>query len=370
MEKKNDTVDFFMGANSPDGFYSLYDEYKIPRQNHRSFLIKGGAGTGKSGIIKRVASAFADRDELVERIHCSSDPNSLDGVVLHTAKCNMFDATPPHVIEPAYPGSYETVINLCEYFDEDKMEERLEKTVFYQTENNEYHKKCRRFIRCASILLEDNKSFAEGLTDFEKVNTTALKLCNYLFKKPCATLEGKTGKVQKRMLSAITNQGFCCYENTASTLCKKLICIEDEHGAASGAFLKVVADYVQKAGYTVFCCYCPLDPTGNPEHIFIPEADIGFVTKNRYHAFNNIAMQKTIHCTRFTNMEELKKRKQYLKFNQRAADTLLESAISVLKEAKSTHDELEKQYTDAVNFTSVDKKFDEVIVAISKRYSK
>lgn len=95
---KNDkySVDFFMGANSPDGFHSFYDEFKVPKQDSRSFLIKGGAGTGKSGIMKKIAAAFSEKESLTERIHCSSDPNSLDGVVLHDAGCSIVDATPPH----------------------------------------------------------------------------------------------------------------------------------------------------------------------------------------------------------------------------------------------------------------------------------
>lgn len=34
-------IDFFMGANSPDGFFSLYSELCEPVLEKRSYLIKG-----------------------------------------------------------------------------------------------------------------------------------------------------------------------------------------------------------------------------------------------------------------------------------------------------------------------------------------
>lgn len=365
MENKNATVDFFMGANSPNGFYSLYEEYKIPKQNHRSFLIKGGAGTGKSGIMKRVASAFTDRDELVERIHYSSDPNSLDGVVLHTAKCNLFDATPPHVIEPTYPGSFETIINICEYFDEDKMSQRLLNTINYQTQNNDCHKKCRGLIRCVDILLKDNFYYVENCTDFEKITT----LCGRICKAEFSGLKESSGGVEhRRLLSAITNEGIKVYESSVSELCDKIYLLKDEYGVASSFMLAKIRDYALSRGYEIFGCYCPLTPDEKLEHIIIPELKLGFVTKTPFNDFSDIAPYKVVNFTRFTDIEKLKLKKQFLSFNKRAAQELIDAAVTVLREAKSVHDSLEEQYTDAVDFDGVNKKTQEVLDKIEKRY--
>ena len=97
MKTEKNDVDFFMGANTPDGFYSLYCELQLPQEGIRRYLIKGGAGTGKSSLMKRAAMEFWGQDEMIEMIHCSSDPNSLDGVILHTGRASIVDATPPQV---------------------------------------------------------------------------------------------------------------------------------------------------------------------------------------------------------------------------------------------------------------------------------
>lgn len=362
MNNTNAVIDFFMGANSPNGFYSFYDELREPKMDSRSFLIKGGAGTGKSGIMKRIAATFGGKDKLIERIHCSSDPNSLDGVILHTGKCSVVDATPPHVIEPTYPGGFETVINLCEYFDEDKMASRLSNTVTYQNSNNACHKKCRGFIKCADILLKDNYYFVESCTDFNKIAALTTRICQTEFKSDSNPIE------HKRLLSAVTNEGIKTYENTVLALCDRVYLIKDDYGVSSSYLLAKIRDYALSKGYEIFGCYCPLTPDCKLEHLLIPALSLGFITQNRFNEFPNVIPAKVINFTRFTDLEKLKGKKQYLSFNRKAAAELISASVEVLREAKAIHDKLELQYTDAVNFSRVNEKTQQVLDKIASRY--
>ena len=362
MNKKNIVADFFMGTNSPNGFYSLYPELQQPQEDARSFLIKGGAGTGKSFIMKKIASEFCEKDKLIEKIHCSSDPNSLDGVILHTAKCSIVDATPPHVIEPTYPGGFETVINLCEYLDEEKTAKRLPETVVYQKFNNDCHKKCRGFIKCADILLKDNYYCVEEFTDFKKIEALTMRICRAEFKT------SNHSKEHKRLLSAITNQGIKTYEETVLALCDRVYLIKDEYGVSSSHMLLKIREYALSKGYELFGCYCPLTPEYKLEHLLIPELGLGFITESRFHEFPNIVPTKVINYKRFTDLDKLKEKKQYLRFNRKAAVELIDAGVAVLLQAKKNHDDLELQYTDAVNFDGVNEKTQEVIDKIAKRY--
>lgn len=63
MEQK---VTFFLGANTPSGFYSLYDQMLDPAEARRVFLLKGGAGCGKSSLMKRVAASLEEAGQSVE----------------------------------------------------------------------------------------------------------------------------------------------------------------------------------------------------------------------------------------------------------------------------------------------------------------
>lgn len=356
-------AEFFMGANSPNGFHSFYDELANVKTGYRSFLIKGGPGTGKSGLMKRVAECFGESESLIEKIHCSSDPNSLDGIILHDGKCSVADATPPHVIEPSLPGGYETVINICEYIDEDITQSRVNRLVKLMAENSQGHIRCQGFIRAADILLKNNSFYAEKATDYRKIKLTANKIAKEEF-----TLKADNPTEHKRLLSAVTNQGVVTYTATVDTLCDRVYVINDDYGAAAYPLLSVLRDEALKKGYEIFSCYCPLSPDYKLEHLFIRDLRLGFVTQNKFNSFSDIKPYKVINYSRFTDMKALNEQSKYLRFNRKLAASLLDSAVNSLKQAKLIHDEIEKQYFDAVNFAEVSKKTEEVIAKIKLRY--
>ena len=63
MESK---ISFFMGANSPAGFVSLFDDLYNPKGTRRCYIIKGGPGTGKSRLMKKIAAAAETAREILE----------------------------------------------------------------------------------------------------------------------------------------------------------------------------------------------------------------------------------------------------------------------------------------------------------------
>lgn len=89
-------VRFYLGANSPTGFYSLYDQLIDPASAEDILILKGGPGCGKSSFMRRVAKAVEDKGLAVEYIQCSGDPDSLDAVVFPSLKTAIVDGTAPH----------------------------------------------------------------------------------------------------------------------------------------------------------------------------------------------------------------------------------------------------------------------------------
>ena len=49
-------IQYFLGANSPQGFYSLYDQLLPPETANAIYIIKGGPGCGKSTLMRQVAA--------------------------------------------------------------------------------------------------------------------------------------------------------------------------------------------------------------------------------------------------------------------------------------------------------------------------
>ena len=93
-------VSFYLGANSPNGFYSLYDQIINPARAEDIFLLKGGPGCGKSSLMRRVAHAMEEHGLEVEYIQCSGDPDSLDAIRIPALGAAIADATAPHGTAP------------------------------------------------------------------------------------------------------------------------------------------------------------------------------------------------------------------------------------------------------------------------------
>lgn len=119
------TVDgYFAASNSGRGFANYYPE--VFGEAGRIFVIKGGPGTGKSRFMREVEKYSATRGWACRRYYCSSDPSSLDGILLCRGDETLavIDGTPPHVWEPAHPGVVEQLVNLGDFWNAARLRER------------------------------------------------------------------------------------------------------------------------------------------------------------------------------------------------------------------------------------------------------
>ena len=86
----------FLGANSPEGFVSRFNAAYRLDGSWRAYIVKGGPGTGKSTLMKKLAKAALTQGIEVVLAPCSSDPASLDAVLMPGIRCCVMDGTAPH----------------------------------------------------------------------------------------------------------------------------------------------------------------------------------------------------------------------------------------------------------------------------------
>lgn len=353
MAEKTKALHYFLGANTPQGFVSRYDQLGNPQEGWRCYVIKGGPGSGKSTLMKKLAAAAQQQEPEMELIHCSSDRDSLDGVILPRMKVAVADGTPPHTIEPKFPGAYEVTVPLFSCWNDDLLEEKRDEIVALSRKISSTHEYCVRFLSAAGSLLGDTYRMALEVTDKAKIGRYAAAFAQRELGKPkeyCPT-------EQVRFLSALTDGGSVLFGQTAQSLADRIIFVEDEWGAASRLLLTAVRSHALKAGFRVVSCYCPLAPFDKLDHLFIPEAGVGLMTLNRFHSLS-ITPRRTIHARRFCDTQSLKLGRKRIAFNSRAAAQMLEQASALMKEAKLLHDKLESYYQQAVDFAKVDQMTD------------
>ena len=93
-------IQYFLGANSPSGFYSLYSELLPPETARAIYILKGGPGCGKSTLMRKIGARMEQEGLETEYILCSGDPDSLDAVILPQKAVAVVDGTAPHGVVP------------------------------------------------------------------------------------------------------------------------------------------------------------------------------------------------------------------------------------------------------------------------------
>ena len=69
----------------------------------------------ESTLMKKVAHKAEEMGYETELIYFSSDPESLDGVIVKDLNISVIDGTSPHTLEPKFPGAVENIINTGDF---------------------------------------------------------------------------------------------------------------------------------------------------------------------------------------------------------------------------------------------------------------
>lgn len=93
-------TNFFVGANSGEGFQNLFSEVVDLADTYDLMVLKGGPGVGKNTFMREIGRCMEAAGAPVEYLWCSGDPDSLDGVVLPSIRCAVVDGTAPHGMAP------------------------------------------------------------------------------------------------------------------------------------------------------------------------------------------------------------------------------------------------------------------------------
>ena len=159
-------VQYFLGANAPDGFYSLYPQLIDLERARAVYILKGGPGCGKSTLMRRVGERMEQAGLETEYILCSGDPDSLDGLVLPQLGVAIVDGTAPHVVEAKYPAVVERYVNLGRSYDAAGLQDVREEIMGAMEGYPACYQRAYRCLGAAERLREDMRSAL--LTDADR----------------------------------------------------------------------------------------------------------------------------------------------------------------------------------------------------------
>ena len=260
-----DQQTIFLGANSYRGFTSLYEEYTASLSLSRLYVLKGGAGCGKSTYMRRIGEKAEADGKKVIYVLCSGDPDSLDGVVLPELGTALFDGTAPHVLEPPLVGSRGYYIDLSRFYRAPSP--ALEP---WDAGYREHYRKAYLYLSAAGSIEE-----LEVLSDrtAEAIRARALSFGERNLRRR----REKTKESSARLFTdAFTCQGSISLPGTRRALAPRLIALTG--GSTRGdLFLNTLWRAAEEKGYSAVLCPDPLRPE-RLAHLLLPELGLGVTT--------------------------------------------------------------------------------------------
>ena len=328
---------FFASSNTEKGFVSYYEE--IYGALDMVYVIKGGPGTGKSRLIRVIADSAEEKGLSLEYFYCSSDPLSLDGIIITELKTAVIDGTAPHTYDPKIPGVKDKIINLGENWDERLLRKNAEEIFSITKEKTVLYNNVYNYLAAAGRIEEEIRMCNRRAVLFDKMQSAVDRLSR-------GWKNGKGFKKTLRPVEGISHAGHIVY-GTYHNYSENKYVIRDRYGVGS-IFTEMLMKTGEKKGLlTLYSPGC-LDNSGITAICF-PEISSSFVID-----IDDSADKRIINMDRFVDLDTIRKNKQKNRFAVRCLSSLYEGVQKNFDEIYELHSRLEKHYVSAMDFSKND----------------
>lgn len=348
----------FPGTNTPEGFFSFYNQIIEPDAN-MVIIIKGGPGIGKSTLIKRIGTALLDLGYDIEYACCSSDTSSYDGVIVEKLGLALFDGTPPHILEPRFPGVVEHIVNLGDYLNKKKLHLVREKIVETLQEVSALFERAFRYLKEARIIHDDWEACHSQALDFGFLNCMAEELSYDIFHD--TRVSSNPGKPRHLFAGAITPAGPVHHLETIVGASSRRYILRGEPGTGKSTIVRKLAEHALNHGFAVELYHCPLDPS-KVEHMVIPELSVALVSSCWPHEFGRMKdIDRVIESGRAVNTEALSKYESVITGSRQRFHQAFTRAVEALHMAKEQYDKVQAIYSESMDFPAVERLGDRIL---------
>ncbi|SER96046.1 hypothetical protein [Salipaludibacillus aurantiacus] len=322
---------YFWGVHTARGFFSLYESNL--QDVDEVVVIKGSLRVIKSKILETIAKENAAKGHEVECIHCASDNNALDGVIIPALKTAFTVNDLEHTGRTKVINS-DTILNLSRLIEKDI------RRMYVQNINRIIQKAHRSFKRGLEIHDGLEEIYINSM-DFHKAD----KLTGYLVQEIIGKKQnpGKKGRTKHRFFGASTPRGVVDYIPDLTADVKKRYLIKGRAGTGKSTLLKKVARFSDEAGFDVEMYHCGFDPhsidmviirelgvclfDSTDPHEYFPEQEEDQIID----LYTETVMPETDQKYAVAISELTKLYKSYMK-----------QGITYLKEAKTVNDQFER----------------------------
>lgn len=193
---------YLASANTNENFVCKFNFINNNNSNPFMFILKGGPGTGKSTLMKKIGKHFENIGEDVEYFYCSSDLDSLDGVRLPSHNICVVDGTAPHTMDATIPKVTEEIVDLGTCIKDEVSIHKPEIQEFLR-KKNECFKKAYSYLNAVGI--HSKTLFMIEKQDFKE--RTSLKTVNQIIQFLNLSRKKPKGVCRELFISAFSKCG-------------------------------------------------------------------------------------------------------------------------------------------------------------------
>ena len=332
---------YFAAANSGRGFVSDYPILFDTARLGRLYLIKGGPGTGKSTLLRRAAAYAEGKGLLVRRYACSSDPDSLDGIIVGNGQLAMIDATPPHGRELELPGAADELIDLGQFWDSRRLSANREEIRQYNQTKKAAYARAYQWLAAAAEVNGAALAMLEECLDLPKLRGEV--------RRRLAELPAGEGREIPARVSAVGMKGSITLPTMHRRAERAFILTETRGGV--GLFLRELLHLVREKRADAEVARIPLDSAW-AEGVFLPEMKIAFLAESA--AETPRPQDKLIRMSRFYRPAQLRAFRRELRQASHSKQMLMEGASAAFEDARCAHFALEEIYASAMDYSALE----------------
>lgn len=318
---------FFLGSNSPKGFFSKMDIFSENLPNDwKCNVIKGGPGCGKSTYMQKIADEITDMGFEVEHIHCPSDPSSLDAIICNELNLCYVDGTAPHVIDPIYPGISGKIIDLGSKRKANKLSR--DKIQSLDNKSKDLHSRSQKYLISFRSILSNSIEKSVKEINIKNIKKLVCKIKNKFFKSDLS----KKSKQSIRLISSMGPKGLLFFNQNFENY--EVYQIKDDLNLETDILFRNLLNESNTKGYDSIVCLNPLAFNEKIESLIFPEINFAIFAKNRWQSFfESNKSDKT-----FESESKL------IKDDINLLDSLIEKTKISLANANDYHAKIEKEY--------------------------